>query len=203
MELHCDEVHNSLVGGNIFCIANGNEYVTALLKASCQFSQELPVSDSSSSSETSLPTLPPQLSSTPSSPPTASVSRTHKTSAEITPDSSTQDGTDNQTRRPPRSQGIAIAGAKYPRRRSSFKHNSVNSSGPGSYNPFGTSEGKHGSFMRSAAIFHSSPAGSPAHSWSIWNASSLDANSHCPPGSSFRSWCWVSKPDGSDQSGQS
>ena len=214
------------MGGNIFSVANGHEYCTALLKATCCFSQQPTPSEHSSSSDplsstqphtiTTAQTTPspyhPTFSSTPASPPTHTgienrERRALKTNAEATPDSSTrnENGTGNQTSRstrPPRSQGIAISGSQFPRRRSSVKRGSLASSGAGSFNPFGTSEGKHGSFMRSAAIFNSSSCASSANSWSIWNASSLDTGSHAHPGSSLRSWLWVTKPESSDQSGQ-
>ena len=204
----------------MFSVANGHQYCTALLKATCCFSQLLPSSDHSSSGDSS-PSLvhphsltghsspshyQPPFTSTPASAPTllGHERQALKTTAEVTPDSSTRNEDVNQTsrnNRPPQSQGIPIAGARFSRRRSSGKRGSMASSGAGSFNPFGTSEGKFGSFMRSGTIFNSS-YGSSANSWSIWNASSLEAGSHVPPGSSFRSWFWVDKPEGSDQSGE-
>lgn len=215
LEVHCNEIQNSLVGGNVFSVANGHEYCTALLKASCCFSQQLPSSERSSPSNSlsslthphALTASPhhPSFSSTPISPPTLTNNRRAlKTNAEVTPDSSTrnEDGNQaNRSTRPPRSQGIAIVGASYPRQRSSLKRGSYPSSGAGSFNPFGTSEGKFGSFMKNAAIFNSS-YGSSATSWSIWNASSVETGSHAPPGSSLHSWFWVNGRDGSDQSGK-
>ena len=219
----CNEIQNSLVGGNVFSVANGHRYCTALLKATCCFSQLLSSSeDSSPGNSTSSLSQPhsltghtspshhqPPFTSTPASAPTLvghmmNDRRALKTTAEVTPDSSTRNEDVNQTsrnNRPPRSQGIPIAGAQFSQRRSSGKRGSMASSGAGSFNPFGTSEGKFGSFMRSGTIFNSS-YGSSANSWSIWNASSMEAGSHVPPGSSFRSWFWVDKPEGSDQSGE-
>lgn len=35
LEIHCEEVQNSLIGGKVCSITNGHQYCTALLKASC------------------------------------------------------------------------------------------------------------------------------------------------------------------------
>ena len=256
LEVHCSEVQNSLVGGQIFSIANGHEYCTALLKTTCCFSRQPtstdPVSPEESSSghttpqtrqesqssstqvqTSSSPFSHPPFSSTPSSPhslstparlgpnyrinatSTSSAStvnesrrRELKTNAEVTPDSTTsaqnEDGSGqvNRSSRPPQSQGIPIVGPhNLHRRRSSTKRSSYASNGPGSYNPFGTSEGKYGSFLRSAAFVNSSSCAS-SNSWSIWNASSIDGGNHMAPGSSLKSWIWVTNPSESDQSGR-
>ena len=242
------------MGGQIFSIANGHEYCTALLKTTCCFSRQPTSTElvspegSSSSGHTTPQTQPesqsgssqvqtssspfphPPFSSTPSSPHAQSTParlgpnyhinatsttsanesrrRELKTNAEVTPGSTTftqnEDGSGQASRssRPPQSQGIPIIGPhNLRRRRSSTKRGSLASNGPGSYNPFGTSEGKYGSFLRSAAIFNSSSCASST-SWSIWNASSIERGNHMPPGSSLKSWIWVTNPSESDQSGR-
>lgn len=188
-------------------IANGHEYCTALLKTACFFSRLTPSSEHSSpidstylhsfTAPTSSQAQP--THSTPTSQPTHTTSQ-RSTNPDATHDSTTKNE-DGKSNRPPRSQGIAITGQQFPRRRSSVKHGSMASSGIGSSNPYGTSERKFGSFMRSAVAFNSS-FGSSANSWSIWDTDSIDGSCHVPSGSSFRSWFWVNKPDGSDQSGE-
>ncbi len=189
----------------MFSIANGHEYCTALLKTTCCFSQSTPPSENSNpmhlhSITNHTPSSHhhhPAHSSTPTAQPTHASHMINQRAAnsEVTLDAATA------RNEPPRSQGIAIEGGPVPRRRSLVKRSSLASSGLGSFNPFGTSEGKFGSFMRGAAVTNTPPYGSSVNSWSICDASSVDGGSHAPPGSSFRSWFWVNKPDGSDQSG--
>ena len=177
----------------MFCIPNSYHFCTALLKATCCFSQMSPNHQQQQQQQRGHPMATPSNYNSPTFP---YIDHSSENTLNQDRDLHHQQALSyKDSSKLPRSQGIAIVGGRGThRRRSSSKKASFDSYG--SHGHFGSGM-KHGSFLRSAA--HINSYASSLNSWSVWNSGSFGSRMTAE---SMRSWVWVKTRSDSELSGE-